>query len=84
MSRNNIVLERVLKRRIGNRLSTKRIASFLSSITGVQLPNSNAFMFSYYDEASNILEKEFNIDYAWIFRRTPDLYKVIVAMEKEK
>lgn len=80
----SLVLERVLEHRIGNSLSARRIASSLSSITGVQLPNSNAFMFSYYDEVLDIQGKEFGIDYAWTFRRTSDLYKVIADMKKEK
>lgn len=80
----SLVLERVLEHRIGNSLSARRIASSLSSITGVQLINSNTFMFSYYDEVLDILGKEFGIDYAWTFRRTSDLYKVISDMKKEK
>ena len=80
----SLVLERVLEHRIGNCLSAKRIASSLSSITGVQLPNSNTFMFSYYDEVLDIIGKEFGIDYAWTFRRTSDLHKVIADMKKEK
>ena len=80
----SLVLERVLEHRIGNSLSARRIASSLSSITGVLLPNSNTFMFSYYDEVLDMLGKEFGIDYAWTFRRTSDLYKVIADMKKEK
>ena len=80
----SLVLERVLEHRIGNSLSARRIASSLSSITGVRLPNSNTFLFSYYDEVLDKLGKEFGIDYAWTFRRTSALYKVIADMKKEK
>ena len=78
----SLVIERVLEYRLGYNISTKQIAASLSSINGVQLPNTNAYMFSYYDDALDKIGKEFGIDFAWVFRRAIDINSMIAKLKK--
>ena len=78
----SLVIERVLEYRLGYNISTKQIAASLSSINGVQLPNTNSYMFSYYDDALDKIGKEFGIDFAWVFRRASDINSMIAKLKK--
>ena len=75
-----LVLERVLEHKLDPAFSSKRIANSLSQICGARLPNTNIFHFSY-DEVLACIGKEFEIDFAWAYRRTSDINEMITKMK---
>ncbi|HPD69932.1 MAG TPA: IS1634 family transposase [Rectinema sp.] len=77
-----LVLERVLEYTMDWKYSAASIQYSLSHLNGQQLPNSNVYLFSYYDQIIRDIEKTFNIDLSRKFLRQIDIRMLLAQTKK--
>lgn len=77
----SLLLLRLLQRETGNRYSIKTLVNALNSITGTYI-DKNYYMFDYYDEVVENLEKVTNIDFSKRFMTLGEVKNIISRTKK--
>jgi transposase len=77
----SLILTRFLEYRLGWKYSAKRIMTSLSRCNGSLLPNSNVYMFNYYDEVLDEIGKTMHLDFSKVFKKSSDI-RTLLARTK--